>query len=204
MGVRWLAETLAREYREQWIDQLATRKGYTGRHQAYWKYSVFKELEAGQPQYRLCSAGSPASHLAECWLISRLSELTSFQRHPCVYSYLWPSQREATHLFSHFISGYRWRERKVEEALERADDGIAVVLDLKGFYPSVNTTMLRHQFSSLLDNSGLSVTERSSAEIVARDLLSIPRVKGLPVGPPLSHVLANVFLRSVDDAMQAR
>ncbi len=201
LGLRVLAESTSKELRNQWTVGYVERRSVTHRAQAYWKYSGLKgQDEQGKLEYRHFIVGSPTTLLAECRLISMLSRWPQFARHPAVYSYLWPFYGKGGHLFAHFFYGYRLRERDVAEAVKQSPDHTCIILDLKNFYPSVDKEKVFRRFSERVAQASAAKYEKESAIFLVEQLLSFPE-NGLPVGPPLSHVLANVALENVDREM---
>jgi hypothetical protein len=105
--------------------------------------------------------------------------------------------------FEHFMEGYAQRQQDVFHAL-RADRGlVAIVSDVRRFYPSLDQGRVAASFSRLLARSGLSNETRTLAEWTTSELLrSVP--KGVPIGPALGHVLADTALHDVDVELARR
>jgi Reverse transcriptase (RNA-dependent DNA polymerase) len=79
-----------------------------------------------------------------------------------------------------------------------------LVADFEAFYPTIDVTKVVERFKVRLKKSGLSAREQEAAIRCAEDLTSVPGVNGLPIGPPLSHFLANIFLREIDEKLSER
>lgn len=203
IGARILAESLHPDLLETWTKEYLSHKALTSRRQVYWKHSLYKGIDRnGSPEYRKCVIGSPTTHLTETWLLALLSQQPTFRRHPCVYSYKWPSDHSG-HLFQYYLKGYKQRERDIAAAASHEDHRV-VVFDIKQFYPSIDVSLVRKKFTDLLGSTSLTSSERDSAQRCVEDLTSIKNEEGLPIGPPLSHVLANVFLRELDASLFAK
>ena len=87
----------------------------------------------------------------------------------------------------------------VGQLLVEHPDSVAVVTDIKAFYPSVNKDRLRSKVEVRLRGVGDTTTRRSIERFILALLeLKSPKTTGLPVGPDLSHALAHVALESVD------
>ena len=204
IGARILAESIHPDIIDTWSNEYIARKAQTTRRQVYWKYSLFKEVDSnGKPDYRKCVIGSPTTQLTEVWLLKRLSQERVFAQHPSVYSYFW-SRQHSTHIFPYYFKGYMEREHRIAEAASEMADARVVVLDLKKFYPSVDVDKMRLRFAQRIERSGLSPLERNTAVQCVEELTSIKNEKGLPIGPPLSHALANVFLEEFDKTLRAK
>lgn len=203
VGARILAESLHPDLLETWTKEYLTHKALTSRRQVYWKHSLYKGTDRnGSPDYRKCVIGSPTTHLTEAWILALLGQQPTFRRHPCVYSYKWPGHR-SSHLFQYYLKGYKQREKDIAAAADR-DDQRVVIFDIKRFYPSIDVSLVRKKFADLLDGTSLASMERDSALRCVEELTSIKNEEGLPIGPPLSHVLANVFLRELDASLFAK
>jgi hypothetical protein len=198
IGARILSESLHPDIIDTWSSEYIARKAQTARRQVYWKYSLFKDVDArGKPEYRRCVIGSPTTQLTEVWLLKRLSRDEVFALHPNVYSYFW-GHEDSTHIFRYYFNGYMEREHRIAEAASEIPNARVVVLDLRKFYPSVDVDRVRRRFAQRIQRSGLSPLERNTAIQCVEELTSIKNEKGLPVGPPLSHALANVYLEDFD------
>jgi hypothetical protein len=198
VGARILAESIHPDIIGTWSFEYIARKAQTKRRQVYWKYSLFKDVDSkGERDYRRCIIGSPTSQLTEVWLLKRLSQESVFATHPNVYSYFW-SHPKSTHVFRYYFKGYMEREHRIAQTASEMTDARVVVLDLRRFYPSVDVGRMRDRFSQRIERSGLNPLERNTAIQCVEELTSIKNEKGLPVGPPLSHALANVFLEDFD------
>jgi reverse transcriptase-like protein len=205
LALRLFAESTAKELRQEFTTGYVARKAATKRAQAYWKHSVLKGQDAsGKLEYRTFVIGSATAQLAETWLLSRLRFLAEFQLPSPVYSYLWPTYGNSSHLFAHFIDGYRRREHDASTAFKQQPGSTAVILDLKQFYPSINKERVERRFYERLKRTRLTASEVDDAMFLVSQLLFSTNVDGLPVGPALSHVLANVALEDVDDQMMKR
>jgi hypothetical protein len=204
IGARILAESLHPDLLETWTKEYLSHKALTSRRQVYWKYSLYKGLNhKGSPDYRKCVIGSPTTHLTETWVLALLSQQPAFQKHPCVYSYAWPSNK-SSHLFQYYLKGYRKRERDIAAAAAELNNSKILVLDIKRFYPTIDVALARSRFKETLDKTSLESSERDSALQCVEELTSIKNEDGLPTGPPLSHVLANVFLQHLDFKLSSR
>ena len=203
VGARILAESLHPEIIEAWSNEYVARKAQTKRRQVYWKHSLFKGFDRyGKPEYRKCVIGSPTTHLTEAWLLKRLSQEEEFAQHPSVFSYHW-SHEKSTHIYRYFFKGYMEREHQIARAAAAIPNSRVVVLDLRRFYPSVDLSRLRERFNRRIEKTGMSPSERDTAIQCVEELTSIKHESGLPIGPPLSHALANVFLRDLDDILSS-
>jgi Reverse transcriptase (RNA-dependent DNA polymerase) len=93
------------------------------------------------------------------------------------------------------------REHHIARTASEMRDSRVVVFDLKRFYPSIDVSKVKERFARRVELTSFTSSERDTAIQCVEELTSIKHEVGLPVGPPLSHMLANVFLREVDNRM---
>jgi hypothetical protein len=189
---------------DRFVELHVTKRPSTGRHQRYGRYRVFKGIGDGALEYRDCVIPSPTSLLAEVWAMRIMSGSKAFQAHSAVYSYPWASP-ESAHVFAHFMEGFRRREYDVAQACRDLGEGACVVIsDLSSFYRSIPMERLSRKLTEKLDQSNLSAPDRLLVEWVAEPYFSEQyRQSGVPVGPPLGHVLAQIYLDEADAALGA-
>jgi hypothetical protein len=101
------------------------------------------------------------------------------------------------------MRGYRERERAIAVASAKLRRPRVIVLDLKKFYPSIPTPKALERFMRRLDRSGLRADEAELAVRCAEAICAPRKVAGIPIGPPLAHVLASIFLEDVDSKLAA-
>ncbi len=172
----------------------------------YFGFQVVKEASKGKPTtFRNCVIGSPLTTLVEAHILSLMAREPVFAVPPCAYSYLWPATSLTGRNFGHFLDGYDRRTRSVGHCLTQNPGTVAIVTDLKSFYPSVQKDRLRAEIVRRCSQVPDAAT-RGSIEQFALSLLDMvsPKTSGLPVGPDISHALAHLALAPVDNALQAQ
>jgi hypothetical protein len=175
---------------------------------ASWRYISFEIVkEAAKnkaPTYRNCITGSPLTTLAEAHVLSLMAGQATFAVPSCAYSYLWPDGGMMGRSFEHFIDGYQQRNLRVAQLLSASPEQVAVVADIKSFYPSVDRQRLREKIAIRADqiqDKAVSSPIRQFTEAFLT--LPVPRA-GIPIGPELSHALGHVALESVDSALMEK
>lgn len=160
----------------------------------------FKKVRAdGEVECRPFVVPSPSTCLGEALLLSALSQTPAFASHPRVFSYQWPQHARSTRNFSYYLPGYRERDRQIVELLAAGTDEVAIVVDIKKFYPNANRDVVRQKFRNQADDAHLRPELRELAHALVDQLLH-PSVatKGIPIGPDLSHLLGNLALTDAD------
>jgi hypothetical protein len=175
---------------------------------ASWRYISFEIVKEASknkaPTYRNCITGSPLTTLAEAHVLDLMAGQAAFAVPPCAYSYLWPDGGMSGRSFEHFIDGYERRNVRVAELLSTSPGHVAVVTDIKSFYPSVDRQRLREKVAARagqIQNQAVSGPIRKFTEALLSQ--PVPRA-GIPIGPDLSHALGHLALESVDRAMMEK
>ena len=201
VGSRILVESLHKDILDDWTIGYIQRRAKTGRSPVYWQHSLFKGLDAqGKPEYRNCLVGSPSTLLQEIWALWRISQDDAFATPAGVYSYLW-STANSHRIFRHFLEGYHEREGDIAAAARLLNDPYVVVLDLKRFYPSINIETAFKKFENRIGRSKLADSEKQIVLGSAAGMCRRRKKDGLAIGPPLSHVIASIYLENVDQIM---
>lgn len=200
-GLRVLLGSLAKS--KGTFEAFLTRRCLARESWRYFGFQILKEASATKkPTYRNCIVGSPLTMLAEAYVLGLMAEAPAFSVPPCAYSYLWPQESMAGRNFEYFFEGYDRRNRVVGQLLMEHPDAVAVVTDIKSFYPSVRKDRLRSKVEGRIRQIGDPSARRSIERFILGMLeLKSPRTTGLPIGPDLSHALGHVALESVDAAL---
>lgn len=169
----------------------------------YYSFQILKEASKDKPPvYRDCLSGSPLTTAAEAYVLGLMAAQPVFQPPSCAFSYLWPTTTRTGRSFEYFFDGYVRRNRRVATLLEENPNYLAVVTDIKSFYPNVNKERVRLKLAKCLKVVSDTTVARSIAQFVDSLLtLTSPKFAGIPIGPEVAHVLGHVALESVDAVM---
>lgn len=163
----------------------------------YFSYRTLKEIENdGTPIYRECIVGSPATLLAESYVLSLMAHEQSFVTGENVYSYKWPLSDRGGRNFQYYQYGYTRRNEQIREHLREHPGHVAVVGDIRKFYPSVSWSLLEPKLEHCL----ASVQSPSNRRVIGNFLRGLRPTSGvgIPIGTDVSHVLGNLALKDVD------
>ncbi len=114
----------------------------------YFSYPMLKDVNGGDPIYRTFMIGSPFTLIAESALLSMLSNEKAFQKSDFVFSYLWPHSAKTGHNYSFYRYGYLKRNDAVRKAIAAHKDNVAVINDIRTFYPSIFNRLGRLESTS--------------------------------------------------------
>ena len=170
----------------------------------YYSFQILKEVGNHKtPTYRNCLTGSPLTTIAEAFVMGLMSTQPAFQPPSCAFSYLWPASTRSGRSFEYFYAGYARRNRRISELLAAAPDHVALVTDIKAFYPNVNKERLRLKITGRIRGIPDKAVARPIEQFLDALLtLSSPKYDGIPIGPEIAHIFGHVALEDVDNAMQ--
>lgn len=163
---------------------------------AYKSFPVFKSIGEYGAEYRDYLSPSPITATAEAFILNKLGVELQRLRSNRVYSYFLNEQGE-NHNYHHYLAGYELRNREILEALDKNEGYVAVFLDVKNFYASIDVERLN---IVLEKNAVFGLSENYFALNFAKDQLRNSPA-GVPIGTELSHVLADIYLKSLDDLL---
>ncbi len=202
VGLRLLLNQLSGIPIEQFLNDVLRRKILSRQLPRYRRFAQFKaRLPSGDVELREFFAASPTSALAEAFTLQVLSKVKALANRPNVYSYRWPQRDAEGRFFSYFFSGYRERRDKVTELLHKNSRYVVAVYDIRRFYPSINKSAIierLYSYIATLEDKVLSSFVRATSE----QIMDIP-TNGIPIGPALSHVFANIAMEKVDYYMSS-
>lgn len=164
----------------------------------------FKGRSEGNYTYRPYSVPSPTGALADAYAIFVLQSSGVLKGRDYVYSYRLPVESNYTRSFEHFSFGYKQRNNAVHAAL-MTDGNLAVVADIRSFYPSVQAAdSIRRLELHMAKASKISRRDHAVVLAASRRCFAAPDERGhvgLRVGPEMSHVLADIALEDVDNEL---
>lgn len=200
VALRAMLDSRTDRERVRWITDVAAGKAGTRTEWRYYDFPILKELENdGRTVYRECTLGSPTTLLAEAHVLHLLSQSDAFAVPECVYSYRWPQQQRGSRNYQYFYDGYTSRNQKIAKLLSTNPGDVAVIADIRHFYPSVDWDVLQAKFEQRLnrvDDTGM----KSKAIRVLDGVRAIPG-RGIPIGPDFAHLLGHVALEDVDASL---
>ena len=168
-------------------------------------FDYFKGMRAGAahiPDYRPCHAPGAFTALAESYILYRLAGAPAFLPHWRAFSYLWPKSNKTGASYAFFAEGYKRRNREIAAALD-APSAVAVVVDIRAFYPSADTTQLKNELRKRIRGpGGVPGPIGAAIESFYEQLLKIGP-SGIPIGPSSGHVLGHLAMTGIDAELAA-
>ncbi|MDA8259068.1 MAG: RNA-directed DNA polymerase [Betaproteobacteria bacterium] len=184
-----------------YLERMIVRRLRSGDSWRYRPFDLYKGTtgkHGEQPEhvYRKCIAPSPSTAIAESLVLALLATDPIFKVPDRVFSYRWPKTPYSGGNYEFFAQGYIQRNVEIGAAL--SEGKVAVVTDIKGFYPSVSVDQAEDALRGRLTQSNSQL--RNNAESIMgfyRGLLEAGG-QGIPIGPASGHVLGHLILENVD------
>jgi hypothetical protein len=200
--MRYLSDSLVTDEGSSYARDIVWRKYFEQTPEVFC-FPRFKEKgNDGSFEYRYLAVPSPFGCLAESVILNQLREGKGFKSHHRVYSYKWPSKGDASSNYHHYVDYYDKRNEEIVIALLKNPDLVAVVLDIRKFYPSILTSKVVEEFERSLRLSDFDAEFQRLATCCLEQALSANSNNvGISIGSEISHLGANLYLRSFDDVM---
>jgi hypothetical protein len=169
-----------------------------------WRFKRFDLYKGSVPSphrvehvYRDCLAPSPLTAIAESLVLAMLAANPAFAISPRVYSYHWPRSDRSGSSYDFFANGYKQRNIDIAAALAQSNQ-VAVITDLKSFYPSVRNEQVASALKFRLDKSDPQNKLSGDAILGFYSQLLNAGGNGIPIGPASAHVLGHLVLQNAD------
>lgn len=200
VGLRLIGDQLPK-YNFDYLQNLVSRRLLAGDHWRFKSFDLYKnsyQTSRGiKHEYRKCLAPSPITAIAESFILSLLASENAFAVPDRVYSYKWPKSNKSGASYEFFAEGYNLRNREIAAQLS-SPNAIAVVTDIKSFYPSVQKGKILEALTSYIDNSSQNLKVWRDAILGFYSQLIDASEMGIPIGPASGHVLGHLVLKGVD------
>lgn len=206
VGLRLIGDQLPK-YNFDYLQNLVRRRLLAG---DYWRFKSFdlyknsyQTSRGVKHEYRKCLAPSPITAIAESFILSLFASDNAFAVPERVYSYKWPKSNQSGSSYEFFAEGYNLRNKEIAAQLSWPN-AIAVVTDIKSFYPSVQKERILKALSTYLDNSSQNLKLWRDAILGYYSQLIDASEMGIPIGPASGHVLGHLVLKGVDKELSSK
>ena len=200
IGLRLIGEQLPTNNND-YLQHLVSRRLLAGDQWRFKSFDLYKnsyQSSSGiKHEYRNCLVPSPITAIAESFILSLLATEKAFAIPDRVYSYRWPKSNKSGANYEFFAQGYNQRNIEIADALNTTD-AIAVVTDIKSFYPSVQKGQILAALKLYVDNSDHNLNLWRDAIIEFYSQLIDASAKGIPIGLASAHLLRHLVLKNVD------
>lgn len=206
IGLRLIGDQLP-ENNFDYLQNLVSRRLIAGDQWRFKPFDLYKnsyQTSRGiKHEYRKCLASSPITAIAESFILSLFAKESAFAVPDRVYSYRWPKSNRSGSSYAYFAEGYNLRNRDIAVQLSDSNT-IAVVTDIKSFYPSVQKAQILKVLSSYIDCSSEHLKIWREAILGFYSQLIDASETGIPIGPASGHVLGHLVLKGVDGELSSK
>lgn len=207
LGLRYyFANQCAR--RDRWADEVSTHLVMSRSSGSYFQSLHFKDLRAdGQVGHRDIFLPAPNESFAEAALLAECSKHAAFRSPDFVFSYRLAKGEDTLGVYKPYFFGLQERQQKIAVACKAATGQVVRYTDIKRFYPNISGDLAANAWRKACDAAQLDSRFRElGMKLLADHALAGQNAKhgkGLLTGPMFSHLIANLLLRDVDEAMSA-
>lgn len=197
--IRCFFENLSNKTSENGLfEDILKRKLSVRKNWSIKENKLYKEKEKNEFIYRDILSLSAFGVISESYLMREIVDNECFENKDYIYSYLLPNNKKSNRNYDYYFNGYKKRNEAITLALNDNKEKIALVLDLKKFYPSINKENVKKVFLEKIKKENDEISNLSN-NIVCSLLNSSST--GVPIGPDLSHLLAQIYLEDFDEKM---
>ncbi|MES9874194.1 MAG: RNA-directed DNA polymerase [Candidatus Sedimenticola sp. 6PFRAG7] len=205
LGLRYYAENSA-AHTDNWAKDVATNLVLNRDAAPYFLASHFKEITSNGVTHREITLPGPNEALAETALLDECSRYpNAFDPAPCVFSYRLATGDDRSGLYEHYVNGLRKRHLAIAEACDNTPSGVVLYTDIKRFYPSIRPELALKAWSQQCEIAGMSSAHKALGEKLIHDHAAAtdPSSPSILTGPMFSHLIGNLVLRDIDEALSA-
>lgn len=207
LGLRYyFANQCAR--RDRWADEVSRHLVMSRSSGSYFQSLHFKDLDPdGQIGHRDIFLPGPNESFAEAALLAECSKHAAFRSPDFVLSYRLAEGEDARGVYKPYFFGLQERQQKIAAACKASTGQVVRYTDIKRFYPNISGELAINAWQKACDAAELDSRFRDLGLKLLADYALTGQIakhgKGLLTGPMFSHLIANLILRDVDEAMSA-
>lgn len=200
----YLSNSAARA--DRWAREVALDLEYRRSEGVYRRALEFKDIDThGGIEHRILWLPTGNEAMAEAALLAACAETGGdFKNLSCVYSYNLCEGTDKRGIFKPYMEGFRHRHQAIVSACDACADGVVLYLDIRKFYPSLQTTVALDAWRTAARKSTLERRWREFGEFLITRYAKIDQRDGdsILTGPMFSHLLGNLVLRAIDIELQ--
>lgn len=175
---------------------------------AYFESLHFKDIRSdGLIGYRSIFLPGPNELFAEAALLAECSRHAVFRSPSFVFSYRLSEGEETHGVYKPYFMGLQQRQQKIADACNADTGQVVRYTDIKRFYPNISGELAISAWLKACDSAEMPALSRDlGVKLLAHHAQVCQNQvhgKGLLTGPMFSHLIANLVLREVDEAMSA-
>lgn len=205
LGLRYyFANNCAR--RDRWAEEVSPHLVINRSGTAYFHSLHFKDLRSDDKVgHRDIFLPGPNESFAEAALLAECSRHEAFRSPNFVFSYRLAEGEDAQGVYKPYFSGLQERHQNIAAACKADADHVVRYTDIKRFYPNISSEVAINTWLKACDLAEMPHLFRElGLKLLSDHALADQNAtycKGLLTGPMFSHLIANLVLRDVDEAM---
>ncbi|MBL3518898.1 RNA-directed DNA polymerase [Arcobacter lanthieri] len=197
LAIRCFFENFSKKYGDiNLLEEYIKRKLYVRKTWSIKENKLYKEKEKDEFIYRDILVLSAFGVICESFLMRKIVEMKCLENKDYIYSYILPDSKKSTRNYKYYFNGYRERNEAISLALN--NNRKVLVLDLQKFYPSINKENVKKVFINKIKQNNDEIYNLSLNIITS---LLNSSYSGIPIGPDLSHLMAQIYLEDFDKKM---
>lgn len=207
LGLRYyFANQCAR--RDRWAQEVSSHLVMSRSNSAYFQSLHFKDIRSdGLVGYRSIFVPGPNESFAEAALLAECSRHAAFRSPGFVFSYRLSEGEDTQGVYKPYFTGLQERQQKIAGACKDSAGQVVRYTDIKRFYPNISGELAISAWLKACDAAQMAALFRDLGikllALHAQECQNGAHGKGLLTGPMFSHLIANLVLRDVDEAMSA-
>jgi len=206
LGLRYYLENSAART-DHWARDVSVDLVLQRTDSGYMKAKHFKSVnDDGSINHREMFLPGPNESLAEAVLVNECAKVgRGFSLHNRVFSYFPAEDNDLSGVFSHYMNGLKARHVAISSVCKEQPNAVVQFFDIKRFYPSIKTEIAHREWGEACGKSGLSPRFQSLGEKLLFDHGNANQNEPdrILTGPMFSHLIGNLVLAKVDEALAA-
>lgn len=199
LGIRCLFDNLSEKTSKSGLfEDLLRRKLVVRKNWSYKHNKLYKEKVDDKFEYREIISLSPFGVISESFIMKEIHKNNCYVNRENVYSYLLPQYEKSNRNYQYYFNGYKQRNENITKIFNENKEDIALVLDLKKFYPSINKSSVKDKILQNFREYKYDIYSLGNKIITS--ILDSSK-EGVPIGPDLSHLMAQIYLEDFDTKM---
>jgi len=204
LGLRYYLENAAARS-DNWARDVAVDVVIHRSASGYLKIQHFKDVdERGSIGHREMLLPGPNEALAEAVLVNECAYIGGpFTLSKQVYSYIPAQPNDLSGIYKHYMHGLKSRHEAISEVCRSQPNAMAHFFDIKRFYPSIRTARASNIWIEACSKSNFLPRLRELGEKLLYDHGKANQKEPgrLLTGPMFSHLIGNLLLAGVDEAL---
>ena len=199
LGIRCLFDNLSEKTSKSGLlEDLLRRKLLVRKEWPFKHNKLYKEKINDKFEYREIISLSPFGVISESFIMREIHKNKCYDNKENVHSYLLPQYKTSNRNYQYYFNGYKKRNENITKVFNENQQDIALVLDLEKFYPSINKSSVKDKILQNLKKHEYDI--HSLGNKIITSILDSSK-NGVPIGPDLSHLIAQIYLEDFDRKM---